>query len=272
MSSTQTTIELNKFIKKFNSDLKKFLPKSTNTLNKSINYSILAGGKRFRPFLIYTFAKVLKVSPSNSIKIGIAVEMLHNYSLVHDDLPAMDNDKYRRGKKTTHYKYNEYTAILAGCGLLTLSYKMLSSSKLKLDSKIKAELILALTKISGEGGLLQGQFEDLSNKKNTYSERIHINKLKTGKLMSYCTESVGIAAKLSSKKINLLKKIGLNIGEIFQISDDFNDEPKMPAKEKRYLEKYRDILYARTLNLLKEANIKNSSINNLLNYLMILKV
>ena len=122
MSNAQTTIELNKFIKKFNSDLKKFLPKSTNTLNKSINYSILAGGKRFRPFLIYTFSKVLKVSPSNSIKIGIAVEMLHNYSLVHDDLPAMDNDKYRRGKKTTHYKYNEYTAILAGCGLLTLSY------------------------------------------------------------------------------------------------------------------------------------------------------
>ena len=76
MSNAQTTIELNKFIKKFNSDLKKFLPKSTNTLNKSINYSILAGGKRFRPFLIYTFAKVLKVSPSTSIKIGIAVEML----------------------------------------------------------------------------------------------------------------------------------------------------------------------------------------------------
>jgi geranylgeranyl diphosphate synthase type II len=99
MPNTQTTIELNKFTKKFNSDLKNFLPKNTNTLNKSINYSILAGGKRFRPFLIYTFAKVLKVSPSNSIKIGIAVEMLHNYSLVHDDLPAMDNDKYRRGKK-----------------------------------------------------------------------------------------------------------------------------------------------------------------------------
>ena len=80
MPNTQTIIELNKFTKKFNSDLKKFLPKNTNTLNKSINYSILAGGKRFRPFLIYTFAKFLKVSPSNAIKIGIAVEMLHNYS------------------------------------------------------------------------------------------------------------------------------------------------------------------------------------------------
>ena len=148
--------------------IKNFLPKSSNTLNKSISYSILAGGKRFRPFLIYTFAKALKVNSSNAMKIGIAVEMLHNYSLVHDDLPAMDNDKYRRGKKTTHFKYNEYTAILAGCGLLTLSYKILSSPKLKLDTKVKAELIYALTEISGEGGLLQGQFEDLSNKKNTY--------------------------------------------------------------------------------------------------------
>jgi len=272
MSNTQTAIELNKFIKKFNSDLKIFLPKSSNILNKSINYSILAGGKRFRPFLIYTFAKALKVSSSNAIKIGIAIEMLHNYSLVHDDLPAMDNDKYRRGKKTTHFKYNEYTAILAGCGLLTLSYRILSSPKLKLDTKVKAELIYALTEISGEGGLLQGQFEDLSNKNNIYNHRIHINKLKTGKLMSYCTEAVGIAAKLNTKKINLLKKIGMNIGEIFQISDDFNDEPKMLTKEKKYLEKYRDTLYTKTLKLLKEANIKNLSVNNLLNYLMLLKV
>ena len=272
MSNTQTAIELNKFIKKFNSDLKNFLPKSSNTLNKSISYSILAGGKRFRPFLIYTFAKALKVNSSNAMKIGIAVEMLHNYSLVHDDLPAMDNDKYRRGKKTTHFKYNEYTAILAGCGLLTLSYKILSSPKLKLNTKVKAELIYALTEISGEGGLLQGQFEDLSNKKNTYNHRIHINKLKTGKLMAYCTEAVGIAAKLNNKKINLLRKVGMNIGEIFQISDDFNDEPKMSTKEKRYLEKYRDTLYSQTLKLLKEANIKNLSVNNLLNYLMLLKV
>ena len=103
MSNTQTAIELNTFTKKFNSDLKNFLPKSSNTLNKSINYSILAGGKRFRPFLIYTFAKALKVSSSNAMKIGIAVEMLHNYSLVHDDLPAMDNDKYRRGKKNNSF-------------------------------------------------------------------------------------------------------------------------------------------------------------------------
>ena len=90
--------------------------------------------------------------------------------------------------------------------------------------------------------------------------------------MSYCTEAVGIAAKLNTKKINHLKKIGMYIGEIFQISDDFNDEPKMPTKEKKYLEKYRDALYTKTLKLLKEANIKNSSVNNLLNYLMLLKV
>jgi geranylgeranyl pyrophosphate synthase len=272
MSNTQTVTELNKFIKKFNLDLKKFLPKNTNTLNKSINYSILAGGKRFRPFLIYTFANALKVSSNNSIKMGIAVEMLHNYSLVHDDLPAMDNDKYRRGKKTTHFKYNEYTAILAGCGLLTLSYKMLSSSHVKLDSHTKAKLILALTEISGEGGLLQGQFEDLSNKKNTFNGRIHINKLKTGKLMSYCTEAVGIAAKISKKKLNLLKIIGMNIGEIFQISDDFNDEPKMSAKEKKYLVGYRDRLHTKTLKLIKEANIKNLSVDSLIDYLMDLKV
>ena len=91
----------NKFTKKFNVELYKYFTKKNSLLNESINYSIMAGGKRFRPFLIYIFSKAFNISTSTSIKIGISVEMLHNYSLVHDDLPAMDNDNYRRGKKTT---------------------------------------------------------------------------------------------------------------------------------------------------------------------------
>jgi len=271
MQASKIELLHNKFIKKFNSELKKNFTKKSNLLNQSINYSILAGGKRFRPFLIYIFSKAFKISPSNSVKIGIAVEMLHNYSLVHDDLPAMDNDNFRRGKKTTHYKYNEYIAILAGCGLLTMSYQVLAVS-INIESKKKVELISRLTEISGDNGLLQGQFEDLSNDSIKYINRIRINKLKTGQLMSYCTEAVGILSDCNKSQINLLRQIGLYIGEIFQINDDFNDEPKMSIKEKDYLNKYRFRLYNQTTNSMKKLKIKNSHVYDFLEYLMELKV
>ena len=261
----------NKFTKKFNLELNKYFTKKNSLLNESINYSIMAGGKRFRPFLIYIFSKAFNISTSTSIKIGISVEMLHNYSLVHDDLPAMDNDNYRRGKKTTHFKYNEYIAILAGCGLLTMSYQVLSSS-IKVENKKKIALITRLTEISGDDGLLKGQFEDLSSNSIKYQNRIRINKLKTGLLMSYCTEAVGIIAGRNKLELKLLRQVGLNIGEIFQISDDFNDEPKMSTKEKKYLIQYRLQIFSQTLRSLKKLGIKNNQVYDLLDYLMELKV
>ena len=271
MKAFEIEVLHNKFIKKFNLELHKYFKKRRNLLNQSINYSIMSGGKRFRPFLIYIFSKAFNISFSNSTKIGISVEMLHNYSLVHDDLPAMDNDNYRRGKKTTHYKYNEYIAILAGCGLLTMSYKVLSNS-IRVENKKKIDLITRLTEISGDDGLLRGQYEDLSNTSIKYQNRIRINKLKTGLLMSYCTEAVGITSGCNKRQLKLLRQIGLYIGEIFQISDDFNDEPKMPIKEREYLIHYRSKIYNQTKSSMKRLKIKNKYVFGLLEYLMELKV
>ena len=112
--------------------------KDNNTLNQSINYSINSYVKRFRQYLVYVFGKEFQLSKNIIFNLGSAIEMLHNYSLEHDDLPSMDNDKYRRGKKTTHYKYNEFTAILAGCGLLTKYYLTLENKEFSIseDKKI----------------------------------------------------------------------------------------------------------------------------------------
>ena len=151
--------------------------------------------------------------------------MLHNYSLVHDDLPSMDNDQFRRGKKTTHYKFNEYTAILAGCALLTKAYQILSSSSFKISDKKKTKLIEVMSKVSGEKGLLLGQYYDLSLKSPTVSGRLELNKLKTAKLMSYCCQAVAICANKNKSVEVSMKKIGEYIGEIFQINDDIADFP-----------------------------------------------
>jgi len=272
MIHSQTIKDLNGFTKKFNTFLKKKLNKEKDLLNSSINYSIFSGGKRFRPYLIVLFGKEYSLPIGVSMNLAAAVEMMHNYSLVHDDLPAMDNDKYRRGKKTTHYKYNEFIAILAGCGLLTKTYADLSSKNFKLSDKTKIKLIEHLTKISGEAGLLKGQYLDLSIKNKTTNERLQINKLKTGKLMSYCCSSVGIASKRNRNTINRLSKIGLYIGEIFQINDDFEDYPRMRKVEKSILQSYKLKLYNKTINELKILKIKNRKIYQLLDFLMDLKV
>ena len=134
--------DLKKFTIKFNKFLKKKLSKDKNLLNQAILYSINTGGKRFRPYLVYIFGKELNLSNSVIFNLASAIEMLHNYSLVHDDLPSMDNDQFRRGKKTTHYKFNEYTAILAGCALLTKSYQILSNNSFKISDKKKIKLSL----------------------------------------------------------------------------------------------------------------------------------
>ena len=272
MIHSKTIRDLSGFTKKFNTFLKKKLDKEKYLLNSSINYSMFSGGKRFRPYLILLFGKEYNLPSSVSMNLAAAVEMIHNYSLVHDDLPAMDNDKYRRGKKTTHYKYNEFTAILTGCGLLTKTYASLSNKNFKLPDKIKIKLIEHLTKISGEKGLLKGQYLDLSIKNKTINSRLEINKLKTGKLMSYCCSAVGIASKKDRITINRLSKIGLYIGEIFQINDDFEDHPRMKKDEKSILQAYKLKLYKKTIKELKILKIKSRKIYLLIDFLMDLKV
>ena len=272
MTHSKTIEDLSGFTKRFNVFLKKKLVKEKDLLNSSINYSLFSGGKRFRPYLIFLFGKEYKLSNSIILNLATAVEMLHNYSLVHDDLPAMDNDKYRRGKKTTHYRYNEFIAILAGCGLLTKTYESLSNKNFKLTDNIKLKLIERLTKISGERGLLKGQYLDLSINKKSIAKRIEINRLKTGKLMSYCCSAVGIASKKNKITVNRLSKVGLYIGEIFQINDDLEDYPRMKKKDKFLLLDYKTQLYKKTINELRILRVKSRKIYLLIDFLIDLKV
>ena len=190
-----------------------------------MKYGVFSGGKRFRSTIIVNTGKIFNISYKKLIALGAAVECIHSYSLIHDDLPAMDDDDYRRGKMSTHKKFNEFTAILTGNSLLTLAFEILSSENLKFSSKIKNELIKSLAIYSGHSGLAEGQYFDLTyeNKKISKKKIIKMQENKTGKLFAFCCESAGIIKGLNYEKRNILKKIGLNIGLLFQITDDLID-------------------------------------------------
>ena len=204
---------------------KNFLKKNKKCLTASMKYSIFSGGKRFRSAIIVNTGKIFDISYKKLIPIAAAVECIHSYSLIHDDLPAMDNDDMRRGKLTTHKKFNEFTAILAGNSLLTLAFEILSSKNLNLSSKVKNELISTLSAYSGSLGLAGGQYFDLTfeNKKISKNKIIEMQKNKTGKLFAFCCESSGIIKQYDLNKRRKLKNLGLDIGLLFQIADDLID-------------------------------------------------
>ena len=199
--------------------------KKKSSLIEPMKYSIFSGGKRFRSVIIVNTGKIFNIDYRKLIAIGSAVECIHSYSLIHDDLPAMDNDDFRRGKLATHKKFNEFTAILAGNSLLTLAFEILSSKNLKFSPKIKNELITTLASYSGCAGLAGGQYFDLTYEKKKISKGkiIEMQLKKTGKLFAFCCESIGIIKELNLKKRNKLKKIGLDIGLLFQVADDLID-------------------------------------------------
>ena len=136
-----------------------------------MKYGIFSGGKRFRSAIIVNTGKIFNIKYEKLIIIGAAVECIHSYSLIHDDLPSMDNDNLRRGKLATHKKFNEFTAILAGNSLLTLAFEILSSKKLNFSSKIKNELIKTLSVYSGSSGLAGGQYFDLTYENKKISKK-----------------------------------------------------------------------------------------------------
>ena len=217
--------KLNKIAKDTNLFLSRFLSKQKKTdLIKPMIYGLLPGGKKIRSKLIVDVGKIFKIKYQNLIQIGAAVECIHAYSLIHDDLPCMDNDSLRRGKLSAHKKFGESTAILAGNSLLTIAFEILSQNNFKQDEKTKTKLINLISKCSGHSGIAAGQYLDLSfeHKKIPLKKIIEMQIKKTGKLFSFCCMSPVII----SKKFNYLKKfdkIGSDIGLLFQITDDLID-------------------------------------------------
>ena len=194
-------------------------------LLKPMKYGLFSGGKGFRSKIIADTGKIFNINYNILKAISSAVECIHSYSLIHDDLPCMDNDEIRRGKFSTHKKFGESTAVLAGNSILILAFKILSDKKLKLKNKIKTELIYSLAACSGHTGIAGGQYLDLSfeHKKINKLQLIEMQNKKTGKLFSFCCSSSAIIKekKLSIKKD--LSQIGLQIGLLYQISDDLID-------------------------------------------------
>ena len=205
-------------------------------------YGAFNGGKRLRPFLVEIFAKFANIPKKNYFRVSAAIECIHAYSLIHDDLPSMDNDDFRRGKPSVHKAFNEAQAILAGDSLHDISFELLSDKKTFYDSKVRINLIQYLSIILGLKGLAGGQSLDMifENKKTKKNKIIEMYKMKTSSLFSFSCAAPFIMRKKNTKDIKFAKQYGNIFGLIFQIIDDFLDEfsnfdkiGKTPGKDKK---------------------------------------
>jgi len=218
--------KLDRIAKDTNIFLKKFLNKQNNSkLLPAMKYGLFPGGKKIRSKILIDFGSLLSIEYKTLIAIGASVECIHAYSLIHDDLPCMDNDKIRRGKPSTHIKFGESTAVLAGNSLLTMAFEILSSPTLKISEKIKINLIKKLSECSGHLGIAGGQYLDLSYEKKKISKNkiIEMEIKKTGKLFSFCCAAPAIIKNKNIKEIKFFENIGSDIGLLFQIADDLID-------------------------------------------------
>ena len=220
-------IKLKKNAKKVDSFLLNYLKSQNKSLLiKPMKYGVISGGKKIRSSIIFDTGKIYNLSEKKLINICAAVECIHSYSLIHDDLPCMDNDSIRRGKPSTHIKFGEASAVLAGSSLLTLAFEIITSKKFNLDSKIKNEIARYLASCSGHTGIAGGQELDLryENKKKSINQIIEMHKKKTGKLFNFCLYSVGVVANKDKSEKLFLSKLGEEIGLLFQLADDLLDK------------------------------------------------
>jgi farnesyl diphosphate synthase len=194
-------------------------------LSFPMKYGVISGGKKIRSTVIFDAGKIFDINEKKLINICAAVECIHSYSLIHDDLPCMDNDSFRRGKPSTHIKYGEASAVLAGSSLLTLAFEIIADKNYSLNSKFKNEIIKSLANCSGHTGIAGGQELDLKfeNKNKKINKIIEMQKKKTGKLFNFCLYAVGVIANKNNKEKFFLSNLGEEIGLLFQLADDFLD-------------------------------------------------
>lgn len=238
--NTLINLHKTKFDKFYNNLLLSKL--NSSLLSKAMKYSSINGGKRIRPFLVSQSSKIVNLSLENEMIISSAIESIHAYSLIHDDLPSMDNDDFRRGKPSAHKKFGEATAILAGDALHDFAFELISGSLKKINSNKNLKLINYLTQCTGYDGLAGGQSLDLlyENKKISKNNIIEMYSKKTGKLFEFSFAAPFIIKGENKKRIEFSRIYGSTYGTIFQIIDDLIDEinsfkilGKTPGKDKK---------------------------------------
>jgi farnesyl diphosphate synthase len=192
---------------------------------EAMRYAALAPGKRLRPLLVLAGARLFGVAGRCALQVAAAIEMVHAYSLVHDDLPAMDNSDLRRGRPTCHKQFDDATAVLAGDGLLTMAFEALAHTDTHGDAVVRCELIAALAAAAGAAGMIGGQMIDLIAEKQPLDigEITRLQRMKTGALIAFSCESGAILAKAPSEARHALRGYAHDLGLAFQIADDLLD-------------------------------------------------
>ena len=263
--------DLSYIAKDTNKFLKSYIKKQSKTeLIRSMKYGLLPGGKKIRSKILIDVGKIFNLNYRSLIRVGAAVECIHAYSLIHDDLPCMDNDSIRRGKLSTHKKFGESTAVLAGNSLLTLAFEILSDKSLLLKENTKVKLINLISECSGHTGIAGGQYLDLNyeRKKIIKKKIIDMQIKKTGKLFAFCCIAPAIISNKNKKVIRFFEKIGYEIGLLFQITDDLIDYKGIARKAGKKTKKDEKKGKATLISLLGYKNtIKYTSKikNNILN-------
>ncbi|WP_168456274.1 polyprenyl synthetase family protein [Wolbachia endosymbiont of Ctenocephalides felis wCfeJ] len=248
-------------------EIDKILPEdSQNKLISAMRYVLLAPAKYIRPFLVIASSRVFNVKIERAISVAVAVECVHTYSLIHDDLPCMDNSDTRRGQLSCHKNFDEATAVLAGDALLTFAFEILSS--LNEDSNKRCEIIKVLSQAIGAKGMVRGQILDIDV---DFSKAKEIHLLKTAKLFAVSCEIGAIVGDATDKQRRALYDYGINLGLIFQVKDDIEDYKQdkinnlMSVLDGSEVENYIEALFKQALANLGKLSGDTNDLYNLLN-------
>ena len=283
--------KLNKIAEDTDFFLKGFIKKQKKSeLIVPMKYGLFSGGKKVRSKILIDAGSIFKIDYKTLIMIGSAIECIHAYSLIHDDLPCMDNDTIRRGKQSTHIKFGESTAVLAGNSLLTMAFEILTHKDLKTSQAVKVDLVNKLSESAGHLGIAGGQYLDLSyeHKKVSKKRVLEMEIKKTGKLFSFCCAVPLILKKRNKSEIKKFENLGSDIGLLFQVADDLIDHKgslltagKKTGKDKKKGKatlisllghkntiKYANKLIFKINNKLKKYGSKSKDLSATLNYIL----
>ncbi|MCX7704955.1 MAG: polyprenyl synthetase family protein [bacterium] len=253
--------QIEKSLKEINLYLEKCLKPTggmAKNLDKAMHYAVFPGGKRIRPLLVMAVARIIGVSPKKILPSACGIELIHCFSLVHDDLPCMDNDDFRRGKPTCHKKFGQAQALLAGDGLLCLGIREIAKCGVP-------EAVIRTCDALGPDGMAGGQSLDMifKNKKIPQKTKRWIDRKKTGELFSLCFEIPAIVGKFDRRKTEKFRKIGTLFGQAFQMLDDLKDEEGDRKKLESGLKKITNCLLKEIKKFGKKADMLENLVRNI---------